>query len=335
MHAGAGGDSILGSAHRPQGGSAVAGGLSDFTQLSLPWEGSELGRGITEAVTHETLGADFFQPRSRREDPQFLHLLDGMYAGALYALALRGEHVEEMIARREDLISFYRAAADIPMLKVYGSARDPVWHPALELFTDELARLSVERGISLGNGGGATGAMGRTIHAWERHLEGKNDPVAKIVCVPLQFLEETFEARIEGVNAMMAPGTPALPIRTSLLHVVGNTLGSLYYPGGFGTIEELFVDLVGRQLSRPIHTVHSHRESLGPIWLVSPEIVEGRGGWYEGLSRFLEGSQAGGAVSHPDLARVRLLSLNDPRGDAQLVVNEALVCRDTTGCRFG
>ncbi len=334
MNTGVGGGSISGPAPRHQDSSSVVAGVADFTQLSLPW-GEEAGQEIADAIIHDDLGADFFRPRSRREDPQFLHLVDAMYAGALYALALRGEPPEEITARRDDLISFYRAAADIPMLKVYGSARDPVWHPALELFTDELARLSVERGISLGNGGGATGAMGRTIHAWERHLEGKKDPVAKIVCVPLQFLEETFEARIEGVNAMMAPGTPALPIRTSLLHVVGNTLGSLYYPGGFGTIEELFVDLVGRQLSRPIHTVHSHRESLGAIWLVSPEIVEGRGGWYEGLRQFLEGSQAGGAVSHPDLARVKLLTLEDPQADARLVVKDALVCRDTTGCHFG
>ena len=334
MNTGVGGGSISGPAPRHQDSSSVVAGVADFTQLSLPW-GEEAGQEIADAIIHDDLGADFFRPRSRREDPQFLHLVDAMYAGALYALALRGEPPEEITARRDDLISFYRAAADIPMLKVYGSARDPVWHPALELFTDELARLSVERGISLGNGGGATGAMGRTIHAWERHLEGKKDPVAKIVCVPLQFLEETFEARIEGVNAMMAPGTPALPIRTSLLHVVGNTLGSLYYPGGFGTIEELFVDLVGRQLSRPIHTVHSHRESLGAIWLVSPEIVEGRGGWYEGLCQFLEGSQAGGAVSHPDLARVKLLTLEDPQADARLVVKDALVCRDTTGCHFG
>lgn len=126
----------------------------------------------------------FFRPRPDVADPRLLTYLDAMFA---VELALK-DHLpsEVLVQQRSRLISFYRDTTDIPMVKVYGSARDVVWSPKLEEFCDELALLSVASGLSLGNGGGATGAMGKTIRAWEEHTRTRRRHRRSCSC-PLNF----------------------------------------------------------------------------------------------------------------------------------------------------
>lgn len=213
----------------------------------------------------------FFRPVLSAEDPRLLGYLDAMFA---VELVLKNHlSPEELTLQRSRLVSFYRETKDTPIVKVYGSARDVVWSPQLEEFCDELARLSVEAGLSLGNGGGSTGAMGKTTRAWEQHTSAVRgdgqETAARIILVPLSFFEETFEVPIEGVDAVMAPGSTALQLRTTLLHAVGDTVASVYFPGGLGTAEELVVDLVARQMRGVIDTPHGHRSGLGDAWLIS------------------------------------------------------------------
>lgn len=278
----------------------------------------------------------FFRPVSRSADPRLLGFLDAMFA---VELAMKNDiSPEELTLQRSRLVEFYRETKDTPIIKVYGSARDVVWSPQLEDFCDELARLSVETGLSLGNGGGSTGAMGKTTRAWEKHTSARQiqgeETAFRIVLVPLSFFEETFEVPIEGVDAVMAPGSTALQLRTTLLHAVGDTVASAYFPGGLGTAEELVVDLVARQLRGLIDTPHSHRVGLGSTWLINPELVPGAGGFWEPMLKQLEIFVRSGAMNESDLDSIRVLNLQNPREDAALLVESALSCRYTDACRL-
>lgn len=269
--------------------------------LSLPPAALDPLEGITAGMVGDQWHVDdtFFRPVSSSEDPRLLGFLDAMFA---VELSLKNHlSPEELTQQRSRLVEFYRETKDTPIVKVYGSARDVVWCPQLEEFCDELARLSVEAGLSLGNGGGSTGAMGKTTRAWETHANAVRsageETAARIILVPLSFFEETFEVPIEGVDAVMAPSSTALQLRTTLLHAVGDTVASVYFPGGLGTAEELVVDLVARQMRGVIDTPHGHRVGLGSTWLINPELVPGAGGFWEPMMSQLEIFARSGAMN--------------------------------------
>jgi hypothetical protein len=287
-----------------------------------------------EDILHE-LGPQFFVPSTAAADPRLLRKLDVMWAAELYDRALNGAPVEALQAQREDLVKFVQATNDIPMIKVFGSARDHVWCPQLEAFTNELARLAVQQNVSLGNGAGSTGAMGKTIHAWEAERARQPDSQAQIVLVPLAFHQETFEKPVEGVDAIIGPSSSALQLRTSLLHMMGVGLGNVYYPGGFGSGEELAVDMVGRQLARPIDTIHSHRGSLGKVWLLSPTMGEqpSSGFWDKQLEQYQQFAAAG-AINPAELGALTILTLENPEQDALRVLEHGIGCLDGVSCRF-
>lgn len=306
--------------------------------LSMPPATYNPFKSVADGVGERPWRVDdtFFRPVASSTDPRLLGFLDAMFA---VELAMKNHlSPEELAAQRSALVDFYRETKDTPIVKVYGSARDVVWSPQLEEFCDEVARLSVEAGLSLGNGGGSTGAMGKTTHAWEKHASvvrsAGEETAARIILVPLSFFKETFEAPIEGVDAVMAPGSTALQLRTTLLHAVGDTVASVYFPGGLGTAEELVVDLVARQMRGVIDTPHGHRVGLGDAWLINPELVPGAGGFWEPMMRQLEVFARSGAMNESDLQSIRMLNLQNPREDAALLIESALSCRDSDACRL-
>lgn len=298
----------------------------------------------------ELLPEDFFASRAKFSEPRVLKTLDMEWAieleerlrFALLNTVTNAEElattVESLIEKRDSLTRFYRSVEELPMYKVFGTAREHLWCSALEDFTDELAKLSVHAGISLANGGGSEGAMGRTSRAWEHYRGQDPDSPSEVIIVPLDFSAFGWEHPLSGLRVISSDATPDLDLRTKLLHAIGGrplggsaqSPGRIYYPGGYGTLKELGDDIVGEQLRALVATIHSHKPEQGPIWVLNPEVVPG-GGYFDGLKQQIREMEARGAIragqgiaedGKPGL--VHFPELKNPREDAQRVFSAAL-----------
>jgi hypothetical protein len=294
----------------------------------------------------ELLPDNFFESRAAFSDPRILKTLDMEWAIELeerlrFDLLNTVTTAEELSAtlaalneKRDALTQFYRSVEELPMFKVFGTAREHLWSDSLEQFTDELAKLSVEAGISVANGGGSEGAMGRTSRAWEKYRATDPESPSEVIIVPLDFSRFGWEDPLSGMRVIASDATPDLDLRTKLLHAIGGkplggsakAPGRIHYPGGFGTLKEFGDDIVGEQLRDLAATIHSHKPDQGPIWVLNPEVVPGEGGYYDGLKQQIHMMAARGAIREgqgiaedgkPGL--IHFLDLKDPRADARRV----------------
>jgi len=299
----------------------------------------------------ELLPDDFFDSRAKFSEPRILKTLDMEWGVELeerlrFALLNTVTTTEELattleslVEKRDSLARFYRSVEELPMYKVFGTAREHLWSTSLEDFTDELAKLSVHAGISLANGGGSEGAMGRTSRAWEHYRAQDPNSPSEVIIVPLDFSAFGWEHPLSGIRVLASDATPDLDLRTKLLHAIGGeplggsakAPGRIYYPGGFGTLKELGDDIVGEQLRGLVATIHSHKPDQGPIWVLNPEVIPGEGGYYDGLKQQIRTMEARGAIrdgqgiaedGKPGL--VYFLDLKNPREDARRVFSAAL-----------
>jgi len=316
---------------------------------------------------------EFNQTLISANQPIHLWFMDGVYKSQVeyeyvYRVVVEGIPEElalaEAIENRPKVVNRWAKCKDLHVISTYGSARDHVWTDSLENCINLIADYAVAQHIGNSNGGAISGVMGRATLAWIAAIESfqlQNEgekTLADVANVRLKFLGTTTEPPNELVRGkgLQPPPQMTFATRTPLLHTMGNNLLHLYFPGGLGTQEEVFVDLLGQQMAPHSLTLYSNRSpaSMPRIVLLDPNLDEFKetradcslskaGSFFAGTRLQLESMLITRAVSDADLERIYLIGsggmtrfekgklivdsairLDDPHSVGQFVIENAL-----------
>lgn len=173
---------------------------------------------------------------------------------------------------------FFAESFGWPVIAGFGTSRDVVVQQPAFALTNQIvaatARAAVASGIGLNTGHFFRGAMGRLLSEWQqaRQLPAHSQIGVKLMGVPLLEGENPGvqlkdngrpDSRIAMLerDVLRSPPHVSFETRTPAIFVGGLTLGTLYYPGGPGTLDELGCDVLGGQHRNTTHTVWSGRSA--------------------------------------------------------------------------
>ncbi len=276
-------------------------------------------------------------PEDRLFDPM-TEYLTATYSGQLRAeeLQWRRQASSTVASEREEairnlarlkeletkLFNFLHATLQLPLHKVYGSARDHVAQlpgmrgtlAAYQAFLD----LSVPDGLGRCCGGGP-GYMEATLRAF---LEARksyrftgSELVPRNVSVRLGAFDTSKfgepPPNCEGLwreSDLVAPPHRFLGFRTDCLMQVGQTVLNIVNPGGLGSLKEVFDLMVGDQLKHCVWSF-AHERPVADIVLLDGTVKEH---WFwNGFLQLLIAQEEAGAIT---LAKQQPITILRPDG---------------------
>ncbi len=164
----------------------------------------------------------------------------------------------------EFLIGFHFFGYTYPVVSVFGSARIPDTHPAYPLarkFSEKAGRA----GFTIMTGGGAS--------FMEAANRGARDASAQSIACNIRLpFEQKANPYVDRVLTMRY-------FFTRKYMLISYSLGFVYFPGGFGTLDELFEVLTLMQTKklpvRPVYLVGKEYWKGLDQWLRGPVFAEG------------------------------------------------------------
>jgi uncharacterized protein (TIGR00730 family) len=178
---------------------------------------------------------------------------------------------------RDEIAASFEQLGDIrPAVSIFGSARVPEGHPEYELVRT-IARMLGERGLTIITGGGP-GLM-------EAANRGARDAGARSVGLRIEL---PFE---QGMNGYVDHGLNFHYFFARKVMFVRYADAWVAFPGGFGTLDELFETLT---------LIQTGRIRERPVVLVGRDYWSGLVGWLQ------QRVAAEGKIGEPDLDLLRM-----------------------------
>lgn len=231
---------------------------------------------------------------------------------------MRAENISVEQARAR----IYPATRGRPFLEVWHNARKKLvcpkfggagfqWNDTFERFEREIAAYSVVLGLSISSGGGPgvmrqTSRLFREMEQKARNLGLKRMFSPELISVLLWIGKEAPNIYVDPKFTVRAQ--EALKARTAMLLCIGCVYCIMFYPGGFGTLEELWRAGTDHQLFGHISTA---LQQACPLVLLDYRRANGkmRWGW---LDECLEGMLEDGCIKEADLHRFQRIDVGQP-----------------------
>jgi hypothetical protein len=177
-------------------------------------------------------------------------------------------------------------------LAVFGTARDTLWEgfPALRNFNKLLGQRIAPQ-MSLSCGGFDSGCLKELLSAYLSEPERKSLYGPALIFSTPGYQQRAPEVPVVagiqgGIRKIFNFGFGSIHCRTPAIMVAANVLASLFFPGTWGTAEELgtlFLGLVNGSINQ---TIFSARNKIPhPIFLVDPKVNDTT--FYDGILRQL------------------------------------------------
>jgi hypothetical protein len=251
-------------------------------------------------------------------------ILDYGFTGQLLEERNHGRGNDERIRTWESKYHrFQNMLSGRDLVVALGSAGSKVVSKTLEEFSNHLFRGYVDNGIASGTGHADSGYMlvvaREVIRAWDG--DEKRAFKAPLFGVPLLFQGSTTEQKfrptklfpeIEWLHdpekrrkaVICSPGHLTLHTRTPCLIGHEKLAAQLYYPGGWGTTEELATSGVGHQLKDGIASCHNGAKYRPLRFLLDDtRFIHGKIRWfYQGMIEHLYNMDIFGTVEEDTVA---------------------------------